>query len=273
MEQDKAIFAHSSNIVKGSLLAIFAFFCMATFGVLTKIACTSTDPIWVSFITYCAAALTTSIFILPQGKEGIKSTRYRYLFARGLIGTSASFLYMVSMHYISIINSTLLFNTAPIFIPVLTVCILHISIPIRTWLAVLIGLASGFALAIAYLIMKYLTATETGLRIIFYYFCTGVVMQIPLLFLTDKPPSFESSLIAASCGLTLMTAELSIIRAYRYTTASAVGVYQYCAVVFMALYGWFLWRQLPSMLSIVGIVLVSAAGIFIITSKSTVQNK
>lgn len=296
MDQSKAIFIRSPHIIKGSLFAIFAFFCMATFGVLTKIASSSTDPIWVSFITYCAAAFTTFLFILPQGKAGIKSTRYRYLFARGLIGTSASFLYMLSMHYIPIINSTLLFNTAPIFIPILTVCALQIRIPKRTWLAVsigfigilviirphgdiltepgnLIGLASGLALAIAYLIMKYLTATETGLRIIFYYFCTGVLMQIPLLWLPNKIPSLEGFLIAACCGLTLMTAELSIIHAYRYATASAVGVYQYCAVVFVAIYGWLLWGQSPGILDLIGMILVSVAGIFIITSKSTAGTK
>jgi len=201
MDKSTAIFAHSPNIIKGSLFAIFAFFCMATFGVFTKIASADTDPIWVSFITYGSAAFATSLFIIPQGKKGIQSTQYRYLLARGIIGTSASFLYMLSMHYIPIINSTLLFNTAPIFIPVLTVYALHAGISKRVWIAVLIGfigilviirphgdiltepgnligLAAGFALAIAYLIMKYLTATETGLRIIFYYFCTGFVMQI-----------------------------------------------------------------------------------------------
>jgi drug/metabolite transporter (DMT)-like permease len=292
MKQNKAIFVNSPHIVKGSLFAIFAFFCMATFGVLTKIASALTDPIWVSFITYCAAAFSTILFIIPQGKVGIQSTRYRYLFARGLIGTSASFLYMASMHFIPIINSTLLFNTAPIFIPILTVSVLQIRIPKRIWFAVsigfigiliiirphgdiltepgnLIGLASGIALAIAYLIMKYLTATETGLRIIFYYFCTGVLMQIPLLWLMNTLPSLESAFISALCGLTLMTAELCIIRAYRYATASAVGVYQYCAVAFVAIYGWFIWKQSPGIWDIAGILLVSAAGIFIITTGST----
>lgn len=296
MQEKKVIFGHSSNIVKGSLFAIFAFFCMATFGVFTKIASSSTDPIWISFITYCAAAAMASLFIFPQGKAGIKSTRYPYLFARGLIGTSASFLYMLSMHYIPIINSTLLFNTAPIFIPLLTVAVLHIPISKRIWLAVLIGfigilviirphgdilkepgnligLASGIALAVAYLIMKYLSATEPALRIIFYYFWIGVILQIPLLWFTDKLPSFEGSILAVLCGLTLMTAELSIIRAYRYASASAVGVYQYCAVAFVAIYGWILWKQTPGILDLIGIVLVSAAGIFIITSSSTEEKK
>lgn len=294
MAQHKAIFAHSPHVIKGSLFAIFAFFCMATFGVLTKIASSLTDPIWVSFITYCIAATTTFLFIIPQGKAGIKSSRYRYLLARGIIGTSASFLYMLSMHYIPIINSTLLFNTAPIFIPLLTVCVLHVHIPKRVWVAItigfigilviirphgdiltepgnLIGLASGLALAIAYLIMKYLTATETGLRIIFYYFCIGVLMQIPLLWFTAQPPSLESSLVAMFCGFSLMSAELSLIHAYRYATASAAGVFQYSAVVFVAIYGWLIWGHSPAVMDIVGIVLVSTAGIFIITSGPKIE--
>jgi len=65
-----------------------------------------------------------------------------------------------------------------------------------------------------------------------------------------------------------MAAELSLIRAYRYATASAIGVYQYCAVAFIAVYGWVIWKHSPGMLDIIGITLVCAAGIFIITSSS-----
>jgi drug/metabolite transporter (DMT)-like permease len=283
----KILFKQSSPLLKASLFAIFAFFCMATFGTLTKIANESSDPIWVSYITYCTAAFMTFLFIIPKGLAGVKSTRYPYLIARGIIGTSASFLYMIAMHYIPIINATLLFNTAPIFIPLLTVCILGLAVPKKIWYAVflgfigilsiikpgpdiltdpgnLIGLSAGLALAIAYLIQKYLTSTETALRIIFYYFSIGVIMQTPLLWVAKPNLSAKTMLTSVLCGLALMTAELSLIRAYRYATASEVGVYQYSAVAFVAIYGWILWGRTPGWLDLIGILLVSAAGIFII---------
>lgn len=282
-------FTIAPNIVKGSLYAILAFFFMAIFGILTKIACEHGDPIWVSFITYTTATLGTAIFILPRGITGLKSQHYPYLIARAVIGTTASFLYMMSMHYISIVNSTLLFNTAPIFIPFLTVFVLKGQVPKKVWYAVflgfvgilaiikpqqniftdpgnLIGLAAGFSLAIAYLIMKMLTSTDTGLRIIFYYFSIGTLIQIPLLLLAKKNPSPETLVPASLCGILLMMGQMSLVKAYQYAAASQVGVYQYMSVVFVAIIEWLLWSITPGFLTYMGFILVSLAGIFIISS-------
>lgn len=277
-----------SQIIKGSLFAILAFFFMAIFGVLTKVACEAGDPIWVSFITYSTAALCTILVILPQGKAALKSKRYSYLIARAVIGTMASFLYMISMRYIPIINSTLLFNTAPIFIPFLTVFVLKTPVQKNIWYAVmlgfvgilaiikpgksiltdpgnLIGLLSGFALAVAYLFMKSLTATDTGLRIIFYYFSIGTIMQIPLLWFSEKTPSLTTFFYSSLSGIMLMVAQLGLVKAYKYAAASQVGVYQYSSVVFVALIEWLIWSKTPGLLDYIGFLLVSIAGIFIIS--------
>lgn len=281
-----------SNIVKGSLFAIFAFFCMAAFGIFTKIACEYGNYIWVSLIAYIVATACTAIFIFPQGFSALKSQHYRLLVARAVIGTCASFLYMLSMHYISVVNSTLLFNTAPIFIPILSVCILHNKVQTRIWFAVVlgfigilfiirpgedifvnpgnfIGLLSGIALAIAYLIMKTLTNTDLGLRIIFYYFSIGTVMQLPLLWLTDNIPSNETIGYAALSGIMLVLAQISLVKAYQNASASEVGVYQYSSVVFVGMMEWLLWSMTPGFLDIIGFILVSIAGIFIISLTHT----
>lgn len=292
MIANKTALTHSPHIVKGATLAIVAFFFMAVFGVLTKVACSTGDFIWVSFLTYTTAALGTGICIFPQGLAGLKSQHYGYLIARATIGTLASFLYMVSMHYIAIVNATLLFNTAPIFIPIITAFVLKIHVQKVIWYAVLLGfvgiliiikpgeslftdpgnliaLVSGIALAIAYLCMKYLTATDTGLRIIFYYFFIGVLMQIPLLWFTEGTPALDTILYSCLCGISLMSAQLGLVKAYTYATASEVGVYQYCSVVFVALIEWLVWSIAPDLLSIVGFILVSIAGIFIISASGS----
>ena len=289
MIENTTALTHAPHIVKGALFAIFSFLMMAIFGVLTKIASDTGDLIWVSFITYGVAAFGTGLLILPQGKESLKSNHYSYLVARATIGTLASFLYMISMHYISIVNSTLLFNTAPIFIPFITVYVLKIHVNTNIWYAVLIGfigilviikpnasiftdpgnligLLAGMALAVAYLFMKLLTATDTGLRIIFYYFFIGFLLQIPLLWFAKETPSLTTFFHSSLCGIALMMAQLGLVTAYKYATASEVGVYQYSSVVFVAIIQWIIWSHTPGLLSYIGFGLVSIAGIFIISS-------
>lgn len=278
------------DIIKGSLFAIFAFFCMAVFGVVTKIACETGHPISVSFITYLTATVGVSLLILPQGKAALQSQHYGYLIARAVIGTAASFLYMISMHFIPIINSTLLFNTAPIFIPIFAMAYLKVRVHANVWFAValgflgilviikpgadiftdpgnFIGLLSGVALAIAYLIMKQLTLTETGTRIIFYYFSIGMLMQIPLLMLEKSLLPWTSFLYAALSGLILLLAQLGLVKAYTYAQASQVGVYQYSSVVFVGILEWLMTGRVPDLLDILGFILVTIAGVIIIRSR------
>lgn len=284
---DKSITVEAPDIFKGSLLAIVAFFCMALFGVFTKIALEGGSVFWVSFVSYLTGALVLLPYIAYKGTSYLKSEHYGLLFGRAIIGTLASFCYTISIHYIPIVNGTLLFNTAPIFIPLLSTVFLKEKIGKSTWLAVLIGfigiiiiikptaaiftqtgdligILSGVSLAVAYLLMKMLTATDPGVRIIFYYLGIGTLLQIPLLFLTDFMLSTESCYNAILGGLLLLAAQLALVKGYQYASASQIGIYQYTSVVFVGLFGWLIWNSVPTPGEILGVLLVSIAGIIII---------
>jgi len=277
-----------SNIFKGSLYAIVAFFCMAVFGIFTKIALESGSIFWVSFIAYLVGTLTLLPFVASKGLTSLKSEHYGLLSGRAFFGTVASFCYTISMHYIPIVNGTLLFNTAPLFIPLLATLFLKERIDKSTWIAVLIGfigvliiiqpteviltqpgdfigIFSGISLALAYLMMKELTKTEPGLRIIFYYLGIGTLLQIPLLFFGSLP-STESILCAMAAGIFLLVAQMALIMGYRYAQASQIGIYQYSSVVFVGLIIWLIWSIMPSWSEIIGALLVTIAGVIVIRS-------
>lgn len=279
------------DIFKGSLYALAAFFCMAVFGIFTKIALEGASAFWVSFIAYLTGTLLLLPFIAKGGLTNLKSEHYLLLIGRALFGTAASFLYTISMHYIPLVNGTLLFNTAPLFIPLLATLFLKQKIDKKVWLAILIGfigviiiikptekiftdpgnfiaIFSGISLAIAYLLMKLLTATDPGIRIIFYYLGIGTVLQIPLLFLSS-PPVMESIFYSLLAGVVLLIAQLLLVRGYGYADASQIGIYQYTSVVFVGVIDWLLWSTVPSYGEILGALLIALAGIIVIRSQSS----
>jgi drug/metabolite transporter (DMT)-like permease len=284
----------SSNIIKGSLLALCAFFLMAVFGILTKFSLQTSSFLWTSFIAYLAGVSILTPYILREGIAYLKSDHYGKLIGRAVFGTMASFLYTVSLQFIPIVNGTLLFNTAPIFIPLLSLIFLRTKISPSIWLAValgffgiiliihptaeiftqtgnLVGLTSGIFLAIAYLLMKLLTGTDPGIRIIFYYLGIGACMQAPLLLFFAMPDSL-GALYAALSGLMLLLAQVMLVTAYRYAQASEVGVYQYASVVFVGLFQWIFWNQTPTLGEILGALFVVVAGALIIRSNGkTIQ--
>lgn len=282
------------NIVKGSLYALAAFFCMAVFGILTKVALQGGSAEWVSFIVYLTGTLVLVLFIAPKGIVYLKSEHYALLIGRAVFGTMASFCYTISIHYIPIVNGTLLFNTAPLFIPLLAMIFLKAKVERSTWTAViigfvgiiviikptaaiftqtgnLIGIFSGISLAVAYLLMKLLTATDPGIRIIFYYLGIGTLVQIPVLLFSESLPSSQSCVYAVLAGVMLLVAQLALVTGYKYAKAAQIGIYQYTSVVFVGLLNWLLWGAVPTGGEAIGALLVAMAGIIIIRSRG--ENK
>lgn len=278
-----------SDVVKGSLYALVGFFCMAVFGILTKLALDNGSVIWVSFIAYLVGSCILALYVARKGFGYLKSEHYGLLLGRAVFGSIASFLYTISIDYIPIVNGTLLFNTAPIFIPILAMVWLKVKVEKIIWLAValgfigitiiikpteaiftqsgnIVGLFSGIALAVAYLLMKLLTATDPGVRIIFYYLGIGTLMQAPLLFFTDSLPTSTCCFYAIISGIVLLMAQLALVNAYRYAAASQVGIYQYMTVVFVVLLNWMIWHSVPSSWDLLGALFVAIAGMFIIRS-------
>lgn len=283
------------NIVKGSLYALAGFFCMALFGILTKQALIGGSAVWVSFIAYLTGTCLLMPYIVSQGIGYLKSNHLNLLLGRALFGTVASFLYTVSIYYIPIVNGTLLFNTAPIFIPLLSLLFLHAKIEKKIWIAVIIGFVgiivimrpteaifmqtgnliaifSGISLAVAYLMMKLLTSSDPGVRIIFYYLGIGTLLQIPCLIFFGSVPPIDSILYAIVSGLVLVAAQLFLVTGYRYAEASQIGIYQYTSIVFVGLLDWLFWGATPNSMEIMGILLVAAAGVIIIRSGNKKSN-
>lgn len=284
------------NLLKGSVYVIIAFFFMAVFGIITKVAAANGSSLWISFITYLAATAGMMYPILKNGINFLKTEHFLLHLGRGTFGLAASFLYMLSMQYIPIVNATLLFNTAPIFIPLLAIAFVKVSISLRTWLAIaigflgiiviikptaailtqsgdLLGIASGISLAIAYLLIKLMTPTEPQNRIVFYYFFIGTCIQLPCLIFAGPLPSWELCFLAALAGAALMIAQIFLVKGYTFAPVSQVGIYQYTSIVFVAILNWFIWNDVPPLSDLLGVLLVFVAAFIIIRSKNETPSK
>jgi drug/metabolite transporter (DMT)-like permease len=68
-------------------------------------------------------------------------------------------------------------------------------------------------------------------------------------------------LAALAMGVTATACQLAMTRAYAHAPAAQVGPFIYSAVLFAAALDWLFWRKLPDAFTVVGGVLVAAAGI------------
>ncbi len=286
--------ADQPNLTKGSLYVLGAFFFMAIFGVLTKAASAHGFELWVSFITYLTGAIVMLPVLFRHGLSFLKTQHFGYHFGRAAFGVTASFLYMLSMQYIPMVNATLLFNTTPIFIPLISMLFLGALITKRTWMAIvigfigiiviikpseqiftqpgnLIGLASGIFLAVAYVLIKKLSPTDPALRIAMYFFILATFFQLPLLFFAGMSPDLTTAIYSALAGIAMVLAQVCLAEGYRYADASKVGVYQYTTLIYVGVIDWVVWHVIPPPIDLLGVLLVLIAGVIIIRSGNEIQ--
>ncbi len=264
------------------------FFFVAVMGAFVKAANATTSSLWVIFIAYGFACVIQFFFNLHKGFAFLKTQRPWGHAARVVFGAFSTLLYAYSIKHIPLLNATLLYNTAPLFVPLFAIFILGSKVPLKIWGSLLvgfigiamilhpdltllkkpgnlIGLSSGIFQAMTFIIVKALTATEPVQRINFYFFLGSSIILGPLAyFLADTPP-LESVLWSLCAGFVSFFAQFFIVKAYSCADPCHIGAFQYTSVVFAGLIGWLIWNQTPTIYDLIGMGIVMLGGILAIS--------
>lgn len=280
------------NLRKGIFFITIAFLFMAMFGVLLKTALHASSALWVNFIAYVTGLTLITAALFRNSFSYFKTHYLSYHFGRAFFGVLASFLYISSLHYIPLLNATLLFNTTPLFIPLFIRFFLPEKTHWTTWLSIVLGffgillmlqpkeelfgrlgdfiaLCAGISLALAYTYIKLLAPHEPSFKIIFYFFLLATFLQLPFLPLAGPPPSLQETLLAVLAGSCLLLAQWFIVRAYRHAEASKIGVFQYTTIIWVGVIDWIVWEVRPNQLEFAGALIVIIAGMMILKSSQT----
>jgi drug/metabolite transporter (DMT)-like permease len=274
---------HAENASLGGLLIVLAFLCVAVMSAFGKSAANVSTGSIVFFQNFISLLLFLP-WALRHGSSGIKTSRVWLHILRAVGGLLSQALMFVAVKKMPLMNAVLLTNSAPLFIPLITWAWLKEKISGIVWASLLVGfvgvmmilkpsaallsdpaalLATSAAVfsAFALVTVNRLSTTETTERILFYYFLISSVAALPFAIATWKMPTAIEWLYLAGIGLTMAASQLLIILAYRHASAGRIAPFNYSVVVFSGLIGWFVWKNTPDLLSLFGVVLVSAGGI------------
>lgn len=270
---------------------IVACFFVAIFGICLKLAAQASDVYWATFLGYVVAFLLLVPLIFKNGLAFYKPKRPFFLFWRIFVGVCATTFYVMALNRISLVNATLLFNTTPLFIPLLALVFLKVRIRFLIWVSLIIGfvglifiirptdeiaehfgdwigLLSGLCLAIGFLMVKVLTRSEPILRMNTYMFGVGSVLLLPTLYFSHHLPSMEALVWSIGSGAAFVLAQYFLIKSYHYAEAYEVGGWQYSSVVFAGFLDWIVWGTVPSLLTFMGMVMVVIGGVLAIMLQS-----
>ena len=210
--------------------------------------------------------------ILPLKKNIIK------LVLRCLFGTVGIYLYFYSIDNLLLANASMLTRLSPFFVMLFAFLILKEPINSLNWfifVPIIIGCgfiikpnsdlfhsASIFAIlsacsgALAYIMIKSIGKGESAYTIIFWF----TLISSAAYFLI----AVEELLVLANIeylhlimiGVFGVIGQIGLTLSYQLSKASYVAPYSYFYIIFSGLLGYYIWEEIPDMISIVGYCLI-----------------
>ncbi|MDF2781589.1 MAG: EamA/RhaT family transporter [Geminicoccaceae bacterium] len=238
------------------------------------------------------------VAVVSLRRGGLARLRTRRLplhLLRGLFGLCGGLFAFYAYGRLPLADAYSIIFATPLLITALAVPVLGERVGWRRWSAVAVGfvgvlimlqpgvapigpgslaaLGAAFASAIAILLVRKLSTTESTASIALYSNLTGVLAMAALLPFGGVVPSALDFLLMAASGLIGGTALLVLISAYRRAPAALVAPFQYSQMVWAILLGFLIWGDVPQPAKLFGAAIVAASGLFILYRETTLGRR
>jgi len=284
-----ALKQHQDRIFLGSFLVIISVFLIASMGAIAKSLSTDIHPIELAFYRNMMVFLGMLIFLIATRRyEYLKTKRHKAHIIRSLIGTIGLICGFWSISLLPLATAFTLYNTAPLFVVLLSGPILKEFVGPMRYLAVVVGFIgvlfviqpSGQDLVILGLVFAFFDAlssaltkiylrdlgkTENSFITVFYYMGIGVITTALLLpFFWSGIPKSEHILFLIGLGLTGWLQQISKTKGYAMAPVSVTAPLAYTGIIWGVIFGWLFWDTLPTFYVILGACIIVASNLFIV---------
>ena len=205
---------------------------------------------------------------------------------RGVISIAFLILTVITLRELPLANAYAIFFAAPLIITLLSVPILKEKVGVHRYSAVFvgflgvlimlnpnamgfasIGVVSGLLATLGYsmvmTLVRYMHRSETSESLMFF-FVLSLTLGCGALALTDwRPLAFTDMPWLLLLGISGAIAQYLLTEAYRQAPPSVLSSFEYTAMIWALLLGYFFWQELPSMWVLAGACVVIASGVYI----------
>ena len=237
------------------------------------------------------------LMLVPRSefKTFYKTSRPKLHAFRAITGTLAIIALFIALREIPLADVVSLTFGGPIFVTLGSMFFLSEKVGIRRWLAVLIGFFGMLLIvkpayeelniyyifpiifciffACVALSIRSLSSTEPNYRIALYFSLLSMIVGLLTLpFGWVMPNKFELFLLIFT-GLVGSVANILLTVSLRYAEASLVTPTKYLNLVFAILLGYFIWSEIPKLLTLVGAGLIIISSVIIFMRESELKKK
>ena len=184
--------------------------------------------------------------------------------------------------------------TSPLFVTALAGPLLGEAVGPRRWAAVVVGfvgalimvrpgteafrpeallvLLSALSFALAMLLTRRLSRTETDVAMVAYTSLIAGLASVPFLGFVWRTPATDDIGLFAVVGILGGIAAYLLVVAYRHAPASIIAPFDYSGLIWSSILGWLLWREVPEPAVWIGAAIIVASGIYI-THRETLRRR
>ncbi|RWR10221.1 DMT family transporter [Paenirhodobacter populi] len=250
----------------------------------------------VVFFRSFVALLPLLIWLAMQGHvlALVRTRNFGGHLVRGVSGTGGMFFNYLALAYIPLADATALSYAAPLFTVFLAAVFLREKVRIYRWTAVVVGflgvlimlsphlqiggegmrnaaiigstaaLIAALCSAVSSVQIRHLNESEQPGAIVLYFSLMTTGIGLATIFMGWVMPTPFQLLLLVGCGFFGGMAQILITLSLRHAHASLLAPFEYSTMVWSILIGIILLDQSPAPSTIIGAVVVAAAGLFTI---------
>ncbi|MDR5866808.1 DMT family transporter [Halomonas koreensis] len=271
---------------KGILFMCGGVLCLALGDAITKWLGETHSPLQIIFFrTLVSLPLIALIARYNGGLRTLRTRRPGIHLLRGLIFAATMICFMWGLTLLPLAETTAIAFAAPLFVTLLSVPLLGERVDLPTTLATALGFVGvlvvvrpggesfqpGALVVVAAAIfyaLTMITARRYGDRehlwaMVFYTTLVPLVIStltLPWVWQTPAPLHWPAFLVAGVLGVGAMT---GLTLAFRYAPAALAAPFDYTALLWAVLLGWWFWDEVPDLWVFAGGTLIIASGLAI----------
>jgi drug/metabolite transporter (DMT)-like permease len=215
---------------------------------------------------------------------------------RSLLLLCTSVLFFFGLSKLALADISSIMFVAPILVTILSMPLLGERAGPRRWAGIIIGflgaiiiirpgygmiqytalfpLGAACLYALYQISTRFLGRTDNAMTTLLYTASSGTTILTSLVPLYWKTPDTEGWMMMALLGVTSNLGHFSLIKAYEHAPAPTVVPFTYANLLWMTLFGYILFSDLPDLWTISGACIVAGSGLYIFhrENKSHISN-
>ena len=282
---------YKSTETLGIIFASIAYFSYSILDAIQKSAVLYYSIFQLLFIKYIFVLLL-SILEARRTKNitFYRSNNLKLQIIRSLLSILESGFFVLSFKHLSLANAHSIGALAPIIIVVLSVFILNEKVSIKTWVAIFIGfigvlivirpgsdvfnvksfipLIAAFFLGLYQIATKKMTEYDAPEVSLFYSSLVGIFITSMMTFFFWQHVNLKSLWFFLPIGIFFSLGIYFQILALKNARASIIQPFHYTLIFWAIIFGFFFYEDIPDLFTILGAIIITTSGIFVINQTS-----